>query len=41
MKLGRRLHWDPEKEVFPNDYEASSMLSRKQRYPYGTDYISI
>jgi len=41
MKLGRKLHWDPDKEVFINDDEANSMLSRKQCYPYGTDYIQI
>lgn len=41
MKLGRKLNWDPEKEVFINDSDANSMLSRKQRYPYGTDYIQI
>lgn len=41
MKLGRKLNWDPEREVFINDDEANLMLSRKQRYPYGTDYISI
>jgi myo-inositol 2-dehydrogenase / D-chiro-inositol 1-dehydrogenase len=41
MKLGRKLHWDPDKELFLNDEEANSMLSRKQRYPYGTDYITI
>jgi predicted dehydrogenase len=41
MKLGRKLQWDPDKEIFINDVEANLMLSRKQRYPYGTDYISI
>jgi myo-inositol 2-dehydrogenase/D-chiro-inositol 1-dehydrogenase len=41
MKLGRVLTWDPEREIFTGDDEANSMLSRKQRYPYGTDYISI
>jgi myo-inositol 2-dehydrogenase / D-chiro-inositol 1-dehydrogenase len=41
MKLGRKLNWDPEKEHFVNDDEANSMLSRKQRYPYGTEYIKI
>jgi predicted dehydrogenase len=41
MKLGRKLNWDPDKEVFLNDAEANSMLSRKQRYPFGTDYIQI
>jgi myo-inositol 2-dehydrogenase / D-chiro-inositol 1-dehydrogenase len=41
MKLGRKLYWNPEKEVFINDTEANSMLSRNQRYPYGTGYIPI
>jgi myo-inositol 2-dehydrogenase / D-chiro-inositol 1-dehydrogenase len=41
MKLGRKLYWDPDREVFTNDDEANLMLSRKQRYPYGTDNISL
>jgi len=41
MKLGRKLSWDPEKELFINDNEANSLLSRKQRAPYGTDYIKM
>jgi myo-inositol 2-dehydrogenase/D-chiro-inositol 1-dehydrogenase len=41
MKLGRRLHWDPDKEKFVNDDEANSMLSRPQRAPYGTNYVKI
>jgi predicted dehydrogenase len=41
MKLGRRLNWDPENELFVNDGEANGMLSRKQRFPYGTDYIKL
>jgi myo-inositol 2-dehydrogenase/D-chiro-inositol 1-dehydrogenase len=39
MKLSRKLEWDPEKELFINDQEANTMLSRPQRSPYGTDYI--
>jgi len=40
MHLGRPLYWDPEKEIFlKNDTEANSMLSRKQRAPYGTDAV--
>jgi myo-inositol 2-dehydrogenase/D-chiro-inositol 1-dehydrogenase len=39
MKLGRILNWNPDKELFVNDNEANSMLSRSQRAPYGTDYI--
>ncbi|MBP8959772.1 MAG: Gfo/Idh/MocA family oxidoreductase [Bacteroidales bacterium] len=41
MKLGRRLRWDPDKEIFINDDEANKMLSRPQRKPYGTDYIKM
>jgi len=41
MKLGRKLTWNPEKELFVNDKEANSMLSRPQRYPYGTEYIKM
>jgi predicted dehydrogenase len=41
MKLGRKLEWNPEKEIFVNDNEANSMLSRKQRAPYGTDNIKM
>jgi myo-inositol 2-dehydrogenase/D-chiro-inositol 1-dehydrogenase len=41
MKLGRKLAWDPDKELFANDNEANSMLSRPQRAPYGTDNIKM
>jgi len=39
MKLNRKLYWDPYAERFINDDEANKMLSRPQRYPYGTTYI--
>jgi len=39
MKLDRELKWDPKTERFLNDDEANSLLSRKQRAPYGTDYV--
>jgi myo-inositol 2-dehydrogenase / D-chiro-inositol 1-dehydrogenase len=41
MKLGRKLTWDPDKELFLNDNEANALLSRSQRAPYGTDYIKM
>ena len=41
MKLGRKLVWDPDKEMFTGDAEANSMLSRPQRAPYGTNYIKL
>jgi hypothetical protein len=33
-QLGRKLRWDPAKEVFPGDAEANSFLSRLQWKPY-------
>ena len=41
MKIGRKLEWSPEKERFVNDEEANSYLSRPQRAPYGTDYVTV
>ncbi len=34
MRLGRKLKWDLEKELFVGDDEANGMLSREQRKPY-------
>ena len=39
MKIPGILRWDPNKERFLDNDLANSMLSRPQRYPYGTDYI--
>jgi len=41
MKLGRKLDWNPETEMFVKDEEANKMLSRSQRFPYGTSYIKM
>jgi myo-inositol 2-dehydrogenase / D-chiro-inositol 1-dehydrogenase len=41
MKMGRKLIWNPDKEIFLNDNDANNMLSRSQRAPYGTDYIKM
>lgn len=41
MKLGRKLYWDHVKERFKDDDEANAMLSKPQRYPYGTNYIQL
>ena len=40
MKMGTKLYWDPAKEVFKNNVEANKLLSRPQRYPYGTNYVN-
>ena len=34
IKLGRKLKWDPEQEIFPGDDEANAMLSRSMRSPW-------
>jgi predicted dehydrogenase len=34
IRLGRKLKWDPVKEQFPGDDEASRMLSRAMRPPW-------
>jgi len=39
MKIPGVLNWDPKAERFIDNDVANSMLSRSQRYPYGTDYI--
>jgi hypothetical protein len=39
MKLPRKLVFDPKKERFENDAEANKLLSRPQRYPYGTSFV--
>jgi len=41
MKLGRKLNWNPDTEMFVKDEEANKMLSRSQRFPYGTSYIKV
>ncbi|MFC1597573.1 hypothetical protein ACFL5Q_06515 [Planctomycetota bacterium] len=37
MHLGRKLTWDPEKELFPGDEEANARLTRPQRAPYAIE----
>lgn len=39
MKVPGKLQWDPDKEQFKDNIEANKLLSRPQRYPYGTNYI--
>ena len=34
MRLGRSLKWDPVKEVFPDDDEASALVTRSMRAPW-------
>jgi predicted dehydrogenase len=33
-KLGRKLRWDPQREIFPGDDEANACLDRPQRKPH-------
>lgn len=41
MKVPGILKWDPKKEKFVDNDLANSMLSRPQRFPYGTNYVKI
>jgi hypothetical protein len=41
MKVPGKLKWDPQAERFTNSDEANKLLSRPQRYPYGTSYIKM
>jgi hypothetical protein len=34
MKLGRKVHWDPDSEKFVDDPEANRYLSRPMRSPW-------
>jgi hypothetical protein len=34
MLLRRKLKWDPQKEDFIGDQQASALVSRPQRKPY-------
>ena len=41
MKLGRKLNWDPDKEVLLMITEANSGSHVRSVSPYGTDYIKM
>jgi myo-inositol 2-dehydrogenase / D-chiro-inositol 1-dehydrogenase len=41
MRLNRTVKWDPAAEKFLNDPEAQAMVARKQRAPYGTEYVKV
>ncbi|MHB8973817.1 MAG: Gfo/Idh/MocA family protein [Pirellulaceae bacterium] len=34
LRLGRKVQWDPEREIFPHDDEANAMLARPMRSPW-------
>jgi hypothetical protein len=33
-EVGRRLTWDPGREIFPGDDDANALLQRPQRKPF-------
>ena len=40
MQLGRKLHWNPEREEFADDAEANALLSREQREPWTIEHVN-
>lgn len=41
MKLGRKVNWDPAKEVFIDDEEANAMRSRESRDPWKLEDLVV
>ena len=39
MKVPGKLYWDPARERFVDNDKANDLVSRPQRFPYGTDYV--
>ncbi len=39
MRVGRKLKWDPKREVFPGDDEANGYLSRPMREPWSLEKL--
>jgi predicted dehydrogenase len=39
LRLGRKLRWDPEREVFADDKEANTYLSREMRKPWTLEAV--
>jgi predicted dehydrogenase len=39
MKVPGKLYWDPDRERFVDNDRANELVSRPQRFPYGTDYV--
>jgi hypothetical protein len=39
LRLGRKLNWDPAKEVFVDDAEANGFVAREMRKPWSYDAV--
>jgi predicted dehydrogenase len=39
LRLGRKLHWNPEQERFVDDPEANSFVAREMRQPWSYDAV--
>ena len=39
MKVPGKLYWDPQRERFNDNDKANSMISRPQRFPFGTNHV--
>ena len=41
LRLGRKLQWDPQKELFAGDEEANRYVAREQRRPWSYEAINV
>lgn len=41
LRLGRKLQWDPEKEMFVGDDDANKFVAREQRKPWSYEAVNV
>ena len=41
LRLGRKLQWDPQKELFVGDEEANRYVAREQRRPWSYEVVNV
>ena len=41
LRLGRKLQWDPQKELFVGDEEANKYVAREQRRPWTYETVNV
>ena len=41
LRLGRKLQWDPQKELFVGDDAANKYVAREQRKPWSCEAVNV